>query len=100
MSNWQPIDSTGDPAVEEQIRQYYLKKKYKENFNKVVFAEGIATEERRRVEFSIDNSYLHKVSDEDKELYNRANSTAWDKYYKGDKTRRRYEEQQREDYIG
>lgn len=29
--------------------------------------------------------------------YNR--SMAWDKYYKGDKIRRRYEDEQREEYV-
>ncbi len=99
MSNWQPTDLTGDPKVEEQIRQYYVKKKYKEELQKVKFIEGIATEPRKRVEFTLDNSHLHKVSDEAKTLHNRANSTAWDKYYKGDKVRRRYEDQQKEEYI-
>ena len=97
MSNWQPPDLTGNPEVEEQIRQYYNRKKYKNP--DVVFAEGVATEERRRSEFSIDNSYLHKVSDEDKKLYNRANSVAWEKHYKGDKIRKRYEDQQKEEYT-
>ena len=97
MSNWQPPDLTGNPEIEEQIRQYYNKKKYKNQ--DVVFTEGVANEERKRAEFTIDNSHLHKVSDEDKHLYNRANSTAWDKYYKGDKIRRKYEEQQKEEYT-
>ena len=35
----------------------------------------------------------------DMKLYNKSKSTAWDKYYKGDKVRRRYEEQQKEDYT-
>ena len=99
MSSWQPTDLTGDPIVEEQIRQYYVKKKYKEKLQKVKFTEGIATEPRKRVEFTLDNSYLHKVSDDAMELHNRANSTAWDRHYKGDKVRRRYEEQQKEEYI-
>lgn len=97
MSSWQPPDLTGNPEVEEQIRQYYNRKKYKNP--DVVFTEGVATEPRKRVEFTIDNSYLHKVSDEDMKLYNKSKSTAWDKYYKGDKVRRRYEEQQKEDYT-
>ncbi len=97
MSSWNPVDLTGDPKVEEQIRQYYNRKKYR-NQN-VVFTEGIATEPRKRVEFTLDNSYLHKVSPDAMELHNRANSTAWDKYYKGDKVRRRYEEQQKEEYL-
>lgn len=97
MSSWQPVDLTGNPEVEEQIRQYYVKKKYKNQ--SVSFVEGIATEPRKRADFTIDNSYLHNVSAEDKELYNRAKSVAWDKYYKGDKTRKRYENQQKEDYI-
>lgn len=98
MSNWQPPDLTGNPEIEEQIRQYYNRKKYKNQ--EVVFTEGVATEPRQRAEFTIDNSHLHKISTEDKELYNRANSTAWDKYYKGDKVRRKYEEEQKESYIG
>ena len=97
MSNWQSIDLTGDPEVEEQIRQYYNRKKYRNQG--VCFVEGIANEPRERVEFTIDNSYLQKVSSEDAELHNRANTKAWSKYYKGDKVRRRYEEQQKEDYI-
>ena len=97
MSSWNPIDLTGDPIVEEQIRQYYNRKKYR-NQN-VVFTEGIATEPRERVEFQIDNSHLQNVSESVMELHNRANSTAWDKYYKGDKARRRYEDQQKEEYI-
>lgn len=97
MSKWQPIDLTGNPEIEEQIRQYYNRKKYKKP--DIVFAEGVATEERKRSEFTIDNSYLHKISVEDKELHNRANSTAWNKHYKADKVRKRYEEQQKEDYT-
>lgn len=96
MSSWQPPDLTGDPKVEEQIRQYYNKKKYKNQ--DVVFVEGVATEERKRVEFTIDNSHLHKVSVEEKELHNRTNSTAWNKHYKADKVRKRYENQQKEEY--
>ena len=97
MSNWQPPDMTGDPEIEEQIRQYYIRKKFK-NQN-VVFTEGVAIEERQRAEFTIDNSYLHKVSEEDMDSHNRASSVAWDKYYKGDKVRKRYEEQQKDDYT-
>lgn len=37
MSNWQPPDLTGDPEIEEQIRQYYIKKKYRNQG--VVFVE-------------------------------------------------------------
>lgn len=97
MSNWQPIDLTGDPVVEEQIRQYYNRKKYKNQ--DVVFCEGVATEPRKRVKFAIDNSQIQKVSDDNTMLHNRANSTAWDKYYKGDKIRRKYEEKQSQEYI-
>lgn len=99
MTNWQPVDLTGDPAVEEQIRQYYIRKKAKEDRLKVVFREGVATEPRQRVEFTIDNSYMHEVSKEELDIHNRNNSKAWERYYKGDKIRRRYEDRQREEYT-
>ncbi len=92
------IDLTGDPIVEEQIRQYYVKKKAKEEQNKVIFTEGVANREKERVKFTIDNSNTLKISAEELELYNKNNAKAWDKYYKGDKTRKRYESQQTEDY--
>lgn len=97
MSSWQPIDLTGDPLVEEQIRQYYNRKKYRNQ--EVFFTEGVANEKRERVEFTVDNSHLQRVSLEDAELHNRSNNKAWNKYYKGDKVRRRYEEEQKEDYT-
>lgn len=97
MSNWQPPDLTGNPEIEEQIRQYYNRKKYKNQ--EVVFTEGVATEPRQRAEFTIDNSYMHKVSEDDMNSHNRAISTAWGKYYRGDKIRRKYEEQQKESYT-
>lgn len=61
MSNQQPKDLTGNPDIEEQIRQYYVKKKAKEEQNKIIFIEGIATEPRKRVEFTIDNSNMFEI---------------------------------------
>lgn len=90
------IDLTGDPIIEEQIRQYYVRKKVKEEQGKVIFTEGVATREKERVKFTIDN--LQKVSAEELELYNKNNTKAWSKYYKGDKARKRYENQESEDY--
>lgn len=96
MSNWQPTDLTGDPEVEKQIREY-ARKKY--GRPEIIFVEGIANRERKRAEFTIDNSYMQKVSNEDMELHNRVNSTAWKKYYKADKIRKRYEEEQIQSYA-
>ena len=98
MTNKQ-IDLTGDPIVEEQIRQYYIKKKYKEELLKVSFTEGIATEPRERVEFTIDNSYMQHVTEEDKQLLERGNSMAWRNYNKAERLRKKYEEEQTEDYA-
>lgn len=91
MSSWTPEDLAGNVVVEEQIRQYYVKKKSKEL--KVIFTEGIATEPKTRVEFTIDNSDMQKVIESDMELHNRINSTAWSKFYKGNKAREAYETQ-------
>lgn len=91
----QVIDLTGDPIVEEQIRQYYVKKK----LNQVAFSEGVANRERERVQFNIDNSYLHKISADELELYNRNYLKACNKHYKADKIRKQYEERQREEYA-
>ena len=99
MSNWQPKNLTGDPDVEEQIRQYYIKKKNKEEQNKVVFVEGIATESRKRVQFTIDNSYMYEIPEEEKRLYNRNMKKAYEKFYKADKIRRKQEEMQQQKYL-
>ena len=64
-------DLTGNPEVEEAIRKYYINKKMKE----VAFVEGVVNKQRERVDFTIDN---------------------W--YQKSDKIRRKYEEQQAEEY--
>lgn len=96
MSNWQPIDLTGDPKIEAQIREY-ARKKY--NRHEVVFVEGYANRERQRAEFTIDNSYLHRVDESELEAYNRNNSKAWERHYKADAIRRRYEELQAKSYI-
>lgn len=90
------IDLTGDPEVEEQIRQYYVKKKYKEDLQKVAFVEGVATREKERAEFTIDNTNTLKISIEELELYSRNNSKAWKRHYKSDKTRRRLDAQEME----
>lgn len=87
------IDLTGDPIVEEQIRQYYVMKKGKEERLKVEFVEGVETRERERAKFTIDNSYVLEVPQEEMELYNRNNSKAWSRHEKADKTRRRLEAQ-------
>ena len=86
------IDLTGDPEVEEQIRQYYVKKKHKEESQKVVFVEGVATREMERVVFTIDCN--HKALDEDIIEMERQNKKAWDRYYKGEKARRKHEKSQ------
>lgn len=99
MSKWNPVDLTGDPKVEEAIRQYYNRKKYKENLTKVVFVEGYANKERKRVDFSIDNSHSQIVSDEAMLIHNRAKTKAWERHYKADKLRTAYEEMQVEEYC-
>lgn len=88
------IDLTGDPEVEEQIRQYYIRKREKEDRLKVVFTKGVATRERSKAQFTIDNSHVVKVSDEDLTELERQNKKAWDRHYKGDKVRRKHEENQ------
>lgn len=97
---YQIQDLTGNPMVEEQIRQYYIKKKAREEQNKVVFTEGVATRPRERVEFTIDNSYMYDITADEKELYNRNMNKAWEKHYKADKVRRKYEELQKQEYAG
>lgn len=92
-------DLTGNPKVEEQIRQYYIKKKAKEERNRVVFTEGVANREPERVEFTIDNSYLYNITAEERELYNRNYHKACEKHLKADKIRRKYEERQILDYA-
>lgn len=91
------IDLTGDPATEEAIRQYYVKKKLKEDLLKVVFVEGVETRERERAKFTIDNSYVLEIPTEEMELYGRNQSKAWNRHDKADKTRRRLEAQEVED---
>lgn len=91
------IDLTGNPTVEKAIRDYAKLKMDKQN--QVVFVEGVANRERKRINFSINNNYLHKINKEELELYNRNNSKAWERHYKADKTRRRYEELQIDEYI-
>lgn len=87
-------DLTGNPAVEEEIRKYYIKKKRKEEQNKVCFVEGVTMRERKRAQFTIDNSDLVKVSEEDLTFYNLSNEKAWKDYYKKDKARRKREGKQ------
>ncbi len=99
MSNWQPLDLTGNSEIEEQIRQYYIKKKAKEQQKKIVFVEDRFGKRERNQDFTIDNSHLYKITSEEKELYNRNNYKAQERYYKADKARKRYEEQQKEECI-
>ena len=94
MNTHKIVDLTGDPAVEEQIRQYYIKKR-----NQVRFTEGVETRERNRAKFTIDNSQVLTLTEKELEVYNRNISKAWDKHYKADKSRRRYEEQQKLEYT-
>ena len=92
-------DLTGNPLVEEQIRQYYIKKKFKEEQNQIVFTEGVANRPRERVDFTIDNTYMYDITAEERQLYNRNNQKAWEKHYKADKVRKKYEEIQKETYT-
>lgn len=98
MSNWQPKDLTGNPDVEEQIRQYYVKKKAEEEQNKVVFVKGVATEPRKRVEFTIDNSDMFEIPQEEKNLYNRNMEKAYKRFYRADKIRRKHEKMEQQTY--
>lgn len=99
MSNWQPANLQGNPEVEEQIRQYYIRKKQQEQQKKIVFVEDRFGNRKRNQDFTIDNSDMHRISQEEKELYNRNNYKAQERYYKADKIRRRYEEEQKQEYA-
>lgn len=98
MSNWQPANLQGNPEVEEQIRQYYIRKKQQEQQKKIVFVEDRFGNRKRNQNFTIDNSYMHKIPKDELELYNRNNLKAQERYYKADKIRRRYEEEQKQEY--